>query len=388
MKVLFIISNYPHKNNPVSGNFYKIICEQLACKGIEVYVICPVPYIPFWLGLIFKRLDIYRSYPEFEDKNAVKIYRPRYFRLTFGNFKTRYAHANMRVLTRAKKIKPDIIDVRNYYPAFPFGWFALNINKALGTPFIYTNNGVGIHLSENENKFRVAFYKELLKKASKIFAVSTEIIKEIKDVYKVDASIIRHGIEISKYSSVVTQKRDPNSKVFKIIYVGEMSYLKGVDTLISAIRLLNDHEIHYTFVGANNMGNDIDAVKNKENITYLGRLKHQEALNEIAQSDLLILPTKFEGMPNVLKEAGILNVPVISTYVGGITELLNNGERGELFEAGNETELAQKIEKVKNNYSEAKHKSNLLNAYIIKEYDIERNTLDLINSYKKVLNIQ
>ena len=87
-----------------------------------------------------------------------------------------------------------------------------------------------------------------------------------------------------------------------------------------------------------------------------------------------------------MKEAGILNVPVISTNVGGIPELLNNGTRGEIFEAGNTKELAEKIESVKNNYSQAQYKSDLLKAYIIEEYGIESNTNNLIHTYTNILS--
>jgi teichuronic acid biosynthesis glycosyltransferase TuaC len=386
MKVLFLVSNYPHQNNPVSGNFYRIICEQLASKGMDVHVICPVPYIPLGLGFFSKRLNVYRFYPEFENRNRVKIYRPKFIRLPFGNLRTKYAHANKRVIELTKKINPDIIDVQHFYPAFPNGWFALNIKKLFGIPYIFTNIGVAKHMSEDDDKFEVDFHRELLTKASKVFAVSTELISEMHHVFKIQSSITRHGIEVAKYKSFQLQKHEINKLEFKVIYVGEVSNLKGIDTLLAAIEILNDADIHFTFVGKNFLGENIAELTNKKNTTYLGRLTHEEALNEISKSDLLILPTKFEGMPNVLKEAGILNVPVISTNVGGIPELLNNGDRGELFEAGNSTELAQKIEMVKNNYSQAQHKSALLNAYMIEEYDIEKNTNDLINTYKNILN--
>lgn len=386
MKVVFLVSNYPHTHNPVSGNFYRIICEQLASKGIDVHVICPVPYIPLGLGFFSKRLNVYRLYPEFEYRNNVNIYRPRYIRLPFGSLKTKYFDANRHVLNIVKKINPDIVDVQHFYPAFPFGWFALNIKKLLGIPFIYTNIGLGKHMSVNDSKFELDFYKELLTKASKVFAVSNELINEIFNVFKVKSYITRHGIELTKYINFSNKSEDLIKKTFNIVYVGEISIMKGVDTLISAIELINDKEIKYTFIGGNSLDENIEDIINRNNTTYLGRLNHEQTIKEIAKSDLLILPTIIEGMPNVLKEAGILNVPVISTNVGGIPELLNNGTRGEIFEAGNTKELAEKIESVKNNYSQAQYKSDLLKAYIIEEYGIESNTNNLIHTYTNILS--
>jgi len=384
MKVLFLIPNYPNKYNPVSGNFYKIICEHLVKNGVEVHVICPVPFIPFWLGLINKKFNQYRFFLKSEERNGVKIYRPRYIRLPFVGIKKRYIHANRQVLKLTTLIQPDIVDARKFYPAFPIGWFALNIKKVLGIPFIYTNNGVGKHLSLNEDPSIISFFTNLLKQASEVFAVTKEISDETLEIYHVQPKIIRHGIELSKYTSFITKKSYDEKDVLKVIYVGAISEFKGIDTLLSAIGLVNDANIHYTFIGENFMGGKISEIERYKNITYLGRLTHEETIIEIAKSNVLILPTKFEGMPNVIKEAGILNVPVISTNVGGIPEILNWGERGDIFEAGNAQELALKIESVKNNYLEAKNKSDKLKEHIISEYDIETNTLSLIKTYNKI----
>ncbi|WP_156494933.1 glycosyltransferase, partial [Oleiphilus sp. HI0128] len=69
-------------------------------------------------------------------------------------------------------------------------------------------------------------------------------------------------------------------------------------------------------------------------VSMLGALKHADTAKYIRQSGLLILPSYHEGVPNVLLEAANCGVPVVSTRVGGIPEVVKDGVSGILIEAG------------------------------------------------------
>ena len=82
----------------------------------------------------------------------------------------------------------------------------------------------------------------------------------------------------------------------------------------------------------------------------------------IAKSDLLVLSSKFEGLPNVLLEALSLKKFIISSNCPtGPREILDNGKGGFLFEVGNFKELATKI--ISFNDNKKKYNSKLIFAY-------------------------
>ena len=81
-------------------------------------------------------------------------------------------------------------------------------------------------------------------------------------------------------------------------------------------------------------------------IKFTGPVNHEDIPLWIAASDILVLPSLSEGRPNVVLEALSCEVPVVATDVGGIPELVVNGETGYLVPAKNPAELSGKINKL------------------------------------------
>lgn len=80
--------------------------------------------------------------------------------------------------------------------------------------------------------------------------------------------------------------------------------------------------------------------------------------------DVTVLPSLYkEGLPNVLLESMGMGVPVVSSNIGGVPEIVINGETGYMVEPGNRSALAFAIEKIwanQNNYQEMKVKTRKL----------------------------
>ena len=83
-----------------------------------------------------------------------------------------------------------------------------------------------------------------------------------------------------------------------------------------------------------------------EHVKLLGPLPAEGTLAEIARSDVLVLASFMEGLPVVLMEAMALGLPVISSRVAGVPELVEHGVEGLLFTPGKWTELADALHQV------------------------------------------
>jgi glycosyltransferase involved in cell wall biosynthesis len=82
----------------------------------------------------------------------------------------------------------------------------------------------------------------------------------------------------------------------------------------------------------------------RERVHFIGWREDMEAV--ISASDVVILPTHTEGFPRVLLEAMVLHRPVCATPVGGIPEVIIDGETGLLFEVDDDRMLARQIERL------------------------------------------
>ena len=103
------------------------------------------------------------------------------------------------------------------------------------------------------------------------------------------------------------------------MYIGRDSYEKGIDIL---------KEIEPKING---------------NVIYCTDLKWKEAMSILKKSSMLVIPSRMESIPQVIKEAFFLKIPVIATNVGGIPELIENNVSGILVEPNNPEKLLEKI---------------------------------------------
>jgi glycosyltransferase involved in cell wall biosynthesis len=126
-------------------------------------------------------------------------------------------------------------------------------------------------------------------------------------------------------------------------FVGRVSAEKGIDTLIAAARLI-DSPIRV----AGDCSGTRDALQNcPGNVHYVGFVKGQELEHLYQNARCLMLPSKcIEVNPLVVAEAMSYGLPVIASEVGGIPEMVKDGETGFLFRAGDHIQLAEKMKLV------------------------------------------
>tara|TARA_B100000989_G_scaffold210291_1_gene159518 strand:- start:163 stop:1242 length:1080 start_codon:yes stop_codon:yes gene_type:complete len=137
-------------------------------------------------------------------------------------------------------------------------------------------------------------------------------------------------------------------KGLKILNIGRLTDQKDQLTLIKSLEILKKKNINFRCIiigrGAYKdiLINEIKKLNLEKNIKLVGF--KSEAEQYISQSDIFVLSSKFEGLPNVLIESQKYNVPIIaSNCPTGPSEILMNGKLGELFPVGNYVNLANKL---------------------------------------------
>ena len=127
------------------------------------------------------------------------------------------------------------------------------------------------------------------------------------------------------------------------LFIGRLSREKGIHTLVKVIELMN---VKLKIAGNGPLYKNII---NYHNIELLGFKKTDEIIELIKHCSFLVIPSEwYENNPMSVIEAFSLGKPVIGANIGGIPELIKDGENGFLFEPGNEKSLLNIIKKAIN----------------------------------------
>ena len=138
-------------------------------------------------------------------------------------------------------------------------------------------------------------------------------------------------IEVAPAKKELPNNSDDNC--VKLCCVGSISYRKGQDIIIEALSNLTTEErkrLHVTFVGDGHIRRELENECRKNglenNVSFVGA--RNDVDNFLVASDIFILTSRDEGFPMAILEAERAGLPVISTNVAGIPEMIIDGQTG------------------------------------------------------------
>ena len=168
------------------------------------------------------------------------------------------------------------------------------------------------------------------------------------------------------------------------IYVGRTSDQKGIPLLLKTFDLLQKKLL---IIGDGPLNSLVDEyVQRNENIEFLGKLSLDETYKKIAYAKALILPSQSnEPFGRTITEAFAHGTPVIASALGGITELVQEGVNGYLFDPYAETGLADAVKK-----AESATDMELMRKAAFDSYEVNFtpaiNYTRIVEIYNKILN--
>ena len=191
--------------------------------------------------------------------------------------------------------------------------------------------------------------------ADSIIAISTKSKKSLEKIMinknKVKLIYNPYLLNNNKF-----KKNNNNNNLFNILCVGRLTKQKNFILVIKAINALVKQypNIILTIVGDGPLKKDLIKSANK-NIKFLKWTNNIKKY--FLKSDLFILSSYYEGLPNALIEAAYYNIPSISTDCSGAKDILLNNKGGYIIRINNLVELKEKIIIVMNKYKDAKKKA-------------------------------
>ena len=195
---------------------------------------------------------------------------------------------------------------------------------------------------------------------------------------------------VSEYATNGTNHMHSENESFTIVFIGRLLKNKGVHLLIESFAEFVAHhpDVQLTLVGDDLNDTAVRLVEKYElsdNVNLVGEIPHRAAIEQLAEADVLVLPSTSEGMPRVIIEAFELGVPVVATCVGDIPKLISHGETGLLIEPTSDS-ITHALSRV---YSDPTLREEL--SQNAKEKHRSRNwetvKTRVTDSYKSVINI-
>lgn len=170
----------------------------------------------------------------------------------------------------------------------------------------------------------------------------------------------KHIEIIENITSPPQSKAIPNDSKFHLLFLGLVTEQKGIYDLIEVIaehKVEFDNKLTLHIGGNGEKGKLIDLIS-KNNIadliTYEGWVSGDKKTDLLNIADAFILPSYTEGLPISILEAMSYGLPILSTPVGGIPEIVENGVNGYLFQPGDKNGIFQAILQLLSNKDLAK----------------------------------
>ncbi|MEQ8384569.1 MAG: glycosyltransferase family 4 protein [Coleofasciculus sp. A1-SPW-01] len=135
----------------------------------------------------------------------------------------------------------------------------------------------------------------------------------------------------------------------RLLYVGRLSAAKGLPILLESLAMLKSShpEIILTVVGDGEDRAELEQMTARlelnDHVKFVGYKSQAEVREYMQETDVFVLPSFAEGVPVSLMEAMAAGVPVVTTQIAGVSELVENGVSGYLIPPGDATTLAERI---------------------------------------------
>ena len=228
-----------------------------------------------------------------------------------------------------------------------------------GTKVLYMVHG--FHFYKGAPKLNWMIYypieKLMASRADVIVTINREDYKRAKRL-NVNRVEYIHGIGINtkrltpgKNKKDIRQELGLDPDSFLVLSVGELNENKSQKTIVQALSLLHDPDIHYLLCGKGdqleNLQQTARKLKLENNVHFLGY--RMDVVDICSQADIFAMPSHREGLPVASLEAMYCGLPLVTSNIRGLVDVMKDGESGYLCNPDDAQAFGEGIQKLKEN---------------------------------------
>ena len=265
---------------------------------------------------------------------------------------------------------------------------AANKARKQGTKVLYMCHG--FHFFTGAPKVNWLIYypieKLMAPKADCICTINTEDYKRAQ-TFRCDKVEYIHGIGINterltpgENQNNIRAELGLDDDIFLVLSVGELNENKNQKVILKALAKLEDSKIHYILCGK---GDQLDNLQNltkelqlEKNVHFLGY--RTDVVDICAQADVYVMPSKREGLPVASLEAMYCGLPLVTSNIRGLSDIMENGVTGYMCEPDDTDAFATGIRMIKEDDGFRKTAAEK-NKQIVVPYCIENTKTEVLN---------
>lgn len=310
--------------------------------GVRVFRFFPLNI--FWFGHIAKKSWVLRFFWHVID--------------------TLNLHTFIVVRALLKREKPDLVLTHNLKG---FGYTTPRAVKSLKYPLIHTVHDVqlftpsGLILFGEENAF------EHNNICTKLYRCCTRWLFSVCDTVIFPSSFLKNFYEQQRFfqrakkvvlsnpvksilrrypwSVIPAAAGNQKNRRVNLIYVGQIETHKGIFFLVDTLQKRQENNFSLHIIGKGSLEEKLLAqIQGDRRFQYHGFLSREALQNLVLKMDLLVFPSLcYENLPTVIIESLRCGVPVLGSNIGGVSELIQDGYNGVLFDPGDASDLTKKL---------------------------------------------
>jgi len=192
-----------------------------------------------------------------------------------------------------------------------------------------------VHQARDERNvgIRLSLWKIHYKLADGVIAISKSAKKDVEGIYEVKRekiTTIYNGLNLNEFKNLKNELEIEGKPA--LLYVGKLERVKGPDILLEAFAIVKKHckEAFLHILGDGSMRSDlIEQVKKlglEDSVKFYGIVVPPYSYMKAA--DILVIPSRYDALPTVALEGMACGVPIVASNVGGLREIILDGENG------------------------------------------------------------
>ncbi|MCZ6601796.1 MAG: glycosyltransferase, partial [Planctomycetota bacterium] len=339
-RVLFITAAFPGAVDPGRANFVAQLARELSGK-MDLVLLAPRihrqdPPRERWAGI-----DVHR-FPFISEGRLLK----EYGRLPSLAGASYLVSGIREAAALAVRHSPDLILTHWVLPAGPIG---LAASRLTGAPLVLNAHGSDINVYARQGRLFRSLAQRTLSAAAFTITASDSIRRQVVEEFGVPpgkVEVIPSGIDSAFLDGPprdVAKKRigiPEDSRL--LLYVGDLTIAKGIPVAAKALEKIQEEDpsVWVCLVGRGPEGRRFAG---RDRVILTGALPNRELPTYFRAADIFLFPSLSEGSPVSVMEALASGLPIVASEVGGVPDLVRDGQTGILVPPGDPARLESAI---------------------------------------------
>jgi glycosyltransferase involved in cell wall biosynthesis len=352
VKILSLTSSYPRFQGDATAPFIESIVTNIARQGPEIHLVLPEhrewsrPTVQDGVHFHTYRYSPRRSWTPWGYSQSleagVKLHRRLY-----GLAPLVFYSAQRTCMRLARRERFDAVHA---HWLMPNGVIAAAVSERLGLPLVISLHGSDISVSER-SRWMGGLARRCFGRAAAVTAPSEDLLERASALGATGIlEMIPYGADID---ALRPDERAAQEDVM-VLGLGRLVHWKGFEFLIDAIARLraSPPEVRLVIAGDGDLAAElirrVRGLDLAKRVSFVGMVLREEIPAYLAAADIVAVPSihfhgYVDGLPNVALEAMAAGKPLVATRVGGLPQVVRDGEDGFLVEERDDEALAEAI---------------------------------------------